>query len=233
MHTKTRLSARVMAAVVAIAMVLLGAAGAIADAPAQAMPVHSEGTFTYLNAGSRAFLKDHGELTAVGETTITILRADGVEVTPTTSEKTCVFVDGLPAQLGNLVLGQDTTAVSDPSGAVLSIRAGRPKVRRDQPGCGLLNAAVHGDIVDTYADGSTRERSWDRGRISALTPFRFRILRPDGVSVVARVTRETEVVGAAGYLRLRLGQRVTVVSVKETGGSGEVRLIALVIRVHR
>lgn len=177
--------------------------------------------------------KDHGNLTAVGETSITLMRADGVEVTLATSDETCVFVDGLPAELGNLVLGQDTTAVSDPSGAALSIRAGRPKVRRDQPGCGLLKGAAHGDIVDTCADRSMRERSWDRGRIAALTPFRIRIFRPDDVSVVSRVTRETEVVGAASYLRLRLGQRVTVVSVKETGGMGDVRLIALVIRVHR
>jgi hypothetical protein len=234
MNTKMRPVAAAVAGVVAIAGLLSGASAATGHTVDRDARMHSVATFTYLNAEPRTFMRDHGVLSAIDQTAISVTRADGVVVTLATSDETCVHVDGLPAELWNLVLGQDVVAVSDETGAqALSIRAGHPKVRRDRSGCGLLRGAVHGDIVDTWTDASTHERSWNRGLITALTPHRIRIFRPDGVSVLSHRTRLTRVVGSANYWRLRLGMHVTVVSAKETDGAGNATLIALAIRVHR
>jgi hypothetical protein len=226
--------ARLAIVVVTIAGLVAVGSEAVAASTARVSRVHSDATFTYLNGQERSFVADHGTLSDIGETSITVMRVDGVDVTLATSADTCVHVDGLPAELSNLVLGQDVVAIGDGTGTdALSIRAGHPKVKRGEPGCGLLARAVHGDITDLWSDGSVHQRSWDRGRITALTPHRIRIRRADGVDVVSHRTRLTRVVGAASYWRLRLGERVTVVSAVEESGTGESVLVALVIRVHR
>jgi hypothetical protein len=196
--------------------------------------VHSVTTYTYMNGGTQTFTADHGALTSLDDMSIGVTRADNVIVTLAVSANTCVHVDGLPATLRNLVLGQDVVAVSDASGTqALSIRAGHPKIRRGEPGCGLTQGAIHGDITETLSDGTTRNLASDRGRISGLAPDQIRILRPDNVTVVAQTTRDTRVVGARSYWRLRLGEHVSIVSLKQFDTTGTVTLVALTIRVNR
>ncbi|MEO8424942.1 MAG: hypothetical protein ABI595_13660 [Actinomycetota bacterium] len=220
-------------------IVILAIAGLLATAPiASATPrverVHSAATFVYRDLTVRSFGIDHGELTAVDPTSISLLRQDGVTVTLAASDATtCVRVDGLVATLANLVIGQDIAAVSDETGmAALAIRVGRAHRDDDTPGCRLLRGAVHGDITDQLSDGTTQDRSWDRGRITGLAPYWIRIARADNVSAVSHRTRETRVVHVASYFRLRLGDPVTIVSRKVLDDQGQPRLLALVIRAH-
>lgn len=218
---------------------ILAIAGLIASAaPAMAgvhvSRVHSVATFIFLDAEPQTYMADEGHITAIDDTSVSLIRRDDVTVTLAASIDTCTHVDGLPATLQNLVIGQDVTVVSDATGTqALSIRAGHPKIKRGEPGCGLLRGAVHGDITDTLSDGSTRERSWDRGRITGLAPRWIRILRPDDVSVVAHPTKDTRVIGASSYWRLRLGWKVSIMSIKVQGPQGDVTLVAARIHVHR
>jgi hypothetical protein len=53
------------------------------------------------------------------------------------------------------------------------------------------------------------------------------------VTVVAQTTRDTRVVGARSYWRLRLGEHVSIVSLKQFDTTGTVTLVALTIRVNR
>jgi hypothetical protein len=223
----------VLVAVVTIAGLIAGAAPATARG-VHVSRVHSVGTYTFLETDPVTYTWDAGKITAIDDTSISLVRRDDVSVTLAASADTCTHVDGLPATLQNLVLGQDVTVVSDAKGTqALSIRAGHPKIKRGEPGCRLLRGAVHGDISDTMSDGSTRERAWDRGRITGLAPRWIRILRADGASVVSHPTRDTEVIGVSSYWRLRLGWKVTIMSLKDESSQGGVTLHAVRIRVHR
>ncbi len=223
------------AVAVVLAFTGLLTTASIASAAPRVQRVHSAGTFVYRDASVRSFMVDHGELTAVGEMSISLLRQDGVAVTLAASDATtCVRVDGLQATLQNLVIGQDISAVSDEAGtSALAIRVGHAHRDDDTPGCRLLRGAVHGDITDQLSDGTTQGRSWDRGVITALAPYWIRIARADNVSVIAHRTRETRVVHVASYFRLHLGEPVTIVSLKILDDQGQPKLLALVIRAHR
>jgi hypothetical protein len=223
------------AVAVVLAFTGLLTTASIASAAPRVQRVHSAGTFVYRDASVRSFMVDHGELTAVDEMSISLLRQDGVAVTLAASDATtCVRVDGLQATLQNLVIGQDISAVSDETGtSALAIRVGHAQRDDDTPGCRLLRGAVHGDITDQLSDGTSQERSWDRGVITALAPYWIRIARADNVSVIAHRTRETRVVHVASYYRLHLGEPVTIVSLKVLDDQGQPKLIALVIRAHR
>jgi hypothetical protein len=225
----------IRAAVAIVALVGLVAAAPAAGATQRAWRVHSAGTFAYEDGSSVTYLWDEGELTAVSDASISIERADGVVLIIAASDATtCVRVDGLEAHLINLVVGQRAAVVSDATGAqALAIHVGRPHRDTDEEGCGLLRGAVHGDITDQLSDGTTRQRSWDRGRITLLAAHRIRIERADGVSVTSIRTRATHVVNAPGYRRLRLGEPVTVVSLVATDPQGQAKLFALRIRAHR
>ena len=230
-RTKERTS-RAVVVVLAIAGLLITAP--IAAATPRVQRVHSTGTFTYRDGTVRAFANDHGELTAVDATSISLLRQDGITVTLAASNTTCVRVDGLRATLANLVIGQDISAVSEENGTTaLAIRVGHAHRDDDTPGCRLLRGAIHGDITDQLSDGTSMQRSWDRGVITALAPYRIRIARADNVSVISHRTRETRVVHVASYFRLHLGEPVTIVSEKVLDHQGNPKLLALVIRAHR
>jgi hypothetical protein len=232
MRTKMPRSLTVIA-LVTIASLMAGAAPASARG-VRVTRVHSVATYTFLDADPTTYVADEGKITAVDDTSISLIRRDDVTVTVAASNETCTHVDGLPATLQNLVIGQDVTVVSDATGTnALSIRAGHPKIKAGEPGCGLLRGAVHGDIVDTLSDGSARERAWDRGRITGLAPRWIRILRPDNVRVVSHPVKDTRVIGVSSYWRLRLGWRVSIMSIKVQDPQGGVTLIAARIRVHR
>ena len=232
MRTKMSRSLFVVA-VVAIAGLIADATPTIARG-IHVSRVHSVATYIFLDADPKTYVADEGEITAVDDTSITLVRRDDVTVTLAASAETCTHVDGLPATLQNLVLGQDVTTISDATGTqTLSIRAGHPKIKRGEPGCGLLHRAVHGDITDTMSDGSAREREWDLGGITGLAPGWIRILRPDEVTVVSHPTNDTKVIGVSSYWRLRLGEKVSIMSIKLGDPQGRVTLIAARIRVHR
>jgi hypothetical protein len=223
----------VVVAVIAVAGLIAGAAPSMARG-ARVSRVHSVGTFIFTDADPQTYVADVGEITAVGDASISLIRRDDVTVTLAASADTCTHVDGLPATLQNLVIGQDVTVVSDGTGTqALSIRAGHPKIKPGEPGCGLLGGAVHGDIADTMSDGTARERAWDRGGITGLAPGWIRILRPDDVIVVSHPTRDTRVIGVSSYWRLRLGERVSIMSIKQENPQGGVTLLAARIHVHR
>lgn len=230
-NTTTRALAAI--AVMAISGLIAGATPSLAEG-VHVSRVHSVATYTYLNAEPKGYVSDVGEITAVDNAGISVFRRDGVTVTLAASPSTCTHVDGLPATIQNLVLGQDVTVVSDATGTqALSIRAGHPKIKRGEPGCGLLRGAVHGDIADTMSDGTKRERAWDRGRITGLTPGWIRILRLDDVTVVSHPTKDTRVIGAPSYWRLRLGERVAIMSLVQEDPQNGATLVAARIRVHR
>lgn len=233
MDTTTHRTARTAIVILVIAGLL--ATASVALATPRVERVHSAGTFVYRDLSARSFGIDHGELTAVDAMSISLLRQDGVTVTLAASDATtCVRVDGLQATLQNLVIGQDIAAVSDEIGtSALAVRVGHAQRDDDTPGCRLLRGAVHGDITDLLSDGTTQERSWDRGVITALAPYWIRIARADDVSVIAHRTRETRVVHVASYFRLHLGEPVTIVSRKVLDDQGQPKLLALVIRAHR
>lgn len=224
------------AAIVAVVVTgLLVAAAPAATATRHVMRVHSAGTFTYLDGHTATYLWDEGRLTAVDPTSVALERIDGTALTFTASDATtCVRVDGLEAHLVNLVVGQRVAIASDVTGTqALAIHVGRPHRDTDVPGCRLLRGAVHGDISDQLSDGTTRQRSWDRGRITLIAAHRIRVERADGVSVTSIRTPGTRIVNAPSYWRLHLGEPVTVVSLVVADPTGQARLLALRIRAHR
>ncbi len=237
MPTASRPIWRTAMAFIAIAGLALSAPAASATGAVDRLQrVHSIATFTYVNGDPVTYVGDHGQLTAVDPMTgaISVLRSDGVTVSLTAGAGACVRVDGLPATLTNLVLGQDVVTVSDATGTIaLAIRAGHPVRLWDQPGCGLVLNAVHADEQVTMSDGSIQDRSWDRGRVTGLTPGWIRIIRADVVSVMSQRTSSTRVEGAASYWRLRLGERVAIVSLRTIDDQGNPQLQAIVIRRHR
>jgi hypothetical protein len=230
---------RISRGIVRAAIAVVALATLLVASPTGATPgvgrVHSVGTFTYRDGHTATYLWDEGRLTAVDPISVSVERADGVALTFGASDATtCVRVDGLEAHLVNLVVGQAVAVVSDATGTqALAIHVGRPHRDNDVPGCRLLRGGIHGDIVDQLSDGTTRQRSWDRGRITLIAAHRIRIERADGVSVTSIRTRETRVVNAPGFGRLHLGEWVTVVSLVTTDPQGQPRLVALRIRAHR
>jgi hypothetical protein len=222
----------VVVAVVAIAGLIASATPSMAQGT-HVSRVHSVATYTFLATDPQTYVWDEGEITAIDDASVSLIRRDGVTVT-LAAANACTHVDGLPATLQNLVLGQDVTVASDATGSqALSIRAGHPKIKRGEPGCGLFQGAVHGDVTDTMSDGTTRVRAWDRGRITGLAPGWIRILRLDDVTVVSHPTDDTRVIGVRDYWRLRLGDKVAIMSIVQEDPLGGVSLIAARIRVHR
>ncbi|MGZ6544754.1 MAG: hypothetical protein ACXVEI_05535 [Actinomycetota bacterium] len=224
-----------------IALAVVTALGLLTQAPAAMARgtgvtfVHSTATYTYLNAPPQTFQGDHGRITGVTPSSISLLRPDGITVTLAASASSCVFVNGYRSALQNLVVGQDVLTASDATETQsVSIRAGFPKIRPNVPTCAYLGSAVHGDITDTLSDGTIRQRSWDRGRITGISAGTIQILRPDNVTVISHPTRNTKVFGAVySYWRLRLGEKVAIQSLKQVDPSNNVMLIAMTIRAYR
>jgi len=181
-------------------------------------PVHVEATFAYLDGTTKALIGDRGEITGVDAESLTLLRADDVEVSVGISAETCIKVDGQAATWEDLLVGEHAAAISEASSVggldALVIRSGVPLARPDDPSCGLFEGAYHADGTATFKDGTTADFAWDKGRITGLAPRRIRIERPDGESVVAAVDGSTHICGAGSFRRLNLGEPVWIISLK-------------------
>ncbi|MBI4261048.1 MAG: hypothetical protein HY658_10820 [Actinobacteria bacterium] len=211
-------------------------AAALLAAPASAAPgilagaVHGEGTWSYVDGSSRTFVADFGRITLADGDGINLFRADQVLVRVAHDDDTCVRLHGLPATTEDLRVGMRAVTFSEEGDggapAAAAIRAGRPLVRWDRPGCGLLRGAVHGDTSVTYVDGAKREFDWDRGRIIEITDSTITTVRRDGAWVTVSWDEDTRHRGHQGIEDLEVGDRIQVVSEEMGDGSLLARVIA-------
>ncbi len=78
--------------------------------------VHATVTLNLPNAGLQMFQVDHGKISSVGASTVTLAEAGGSTVTVTTTGSTRVRNDGQKAQLSSLAVGDDAVVFSRTSG---------------------------------------------------------------------------------------------------------------------
>jgi hypothetical protein len=219
---------RSIAALCGVLAAMVLAAGPVSAAPAGTSPgilagaVHGVGTWSYADGSGRTFTADYGRITGLGPARIRIHRPDGVTVVVAWDRATCVRRNGRPALRRSLRLGMRavTIAESRPGGSLRAdaVRAGTPLVRPDDPGCGLLQGAVHGDPLVTYRDGSTRRFGWDRGDVSEVTDSDLSLHRADGATVTVAYDDHTVVTGGETMAGVDAGDRVTVVSEPRASG---------------
>lgn len=191
--------------------------------------VHADGVWTYEDGHTETHTADLGMITGPVGDTITLTRADGVTVSNPLPADVCVRVSGMPASAEDLHFGMRALVISqvaEDGTTVRVVRAGFPLVRRDQPGCGLFEGAVHGDVTLTYADGTTRSFSFDRGAIESVTDGEILMQRPDGVAVTTTTDDTTRIFGAPSLDEVA-GRQALVIS--DHVGDG---LLARVVRTR-
>jgi hypothetical protein len=196
--------------------------------------VHADATWTLRDGSTRQTSADFGRISAVGNDSITIERADGKSVTASPGSTTCVRNNGAPAGLSDLKVGE-RAAVVQSSGTTLVIRARdeRLSAGTGRQGCGLLRGVVHGEITILFKDGSTRLFTYDRGQITSITGLRISLTLPDGRSVSLSYDASTIVredghrvpvgslkVGERAMFFSRSGHAVLIRCVREGAASG-------------
>jgi hypothetical protein len=80
---------------------------------------------------------------------------------------------------------------------------------------GVLKGAIHGDLLVRAEDGSTRNVTFDKGKVTAISEESITVERPDGISVSKRLTDQTTFKGVARD-QLQPGAAVVVVSSGDT-----------------
>ncbi len=129
---------------------------------------------------------------------------------------------GVMLLVGGLAIGASAASSRPSTGAAI----------RGPAGPGILAGAVHSAGTWTYAHGSTRSFVSDLGRITGLGPFRIRIRRADGTTVVAGWRAATCVRWdgrPATRAGLHLGMRALTISERTPSGG----LHADVVRTGR
>jgi hypothetical protein len=209
----------IMAMVAAPLALGLMAGPAVAEQPQPVLPgaIHADGVWTYEDGHTETHTADLGMITGPVGDTITLTRPDGVTVTNALADDVCVRISGMPVTVQDLHFAMRAlvmSQVTENGRTVRVVRAGFPLVRRDQPGCGLFQGAVHGDVTLTYIDGATRSFSFDRGQIASVNDGEILMQRPDGVAVTASTDDHTRVFGAhsldelAGRQALLISERI-------------------------
>jgi hypothetical protein len=177
--------------------------------------VHTEVSLIKEDGTKDAFTIDRGEVTAASQSSITLLRKDGVSVALGLSIDTKVR--------GQIQVGKGAEAFSrdGKAFAVLAPRGPKPASlvfgggdQRDQrmgrpdrkPGAGLFGA-VHADVKGIKADKSTFSFSFDRGDVTAASPTSVTIKRADGGVVTKTISADTKVRG-----KLAAGGKAAVIS---------------------
>lgn len=200
----------------AVAALLIGSAVAVAGPglqPAKGLVhgVHADISLIRANGSTDAFTVDRGEVTAKTQTSVTLLRKDGVSVTLGLGADTKVR--------GAIEVGKGAVAFSrgGTAFAVLAPRGPKPAPlvfggdQRDQrmgPGPKpRLFGAVHADVTGIKADKSTFSFSFDRGDVTAASPTSVTIKRADGPSVTKTISADTKILG-----KLVVGGKAAVVS---------------------
>jgi uncharacterized cupin superfamily protein len=155
---------------------------------------HKDAAWLMADGSTRETTGDFGEITAVGDGSITIERADGESVTASAGAAACIREDGMPADLEDLDVGRKAVVIQEGDSA-LKVRSGRPRFARrpieSARGCRLLRGVVHGDIAVRYLDGTSRDFDYDRGEITSITEDEISFTRRDGVSVTLRYDEST------------------------------------------
>ena len=183
----------IMAVVAAPLALGLVASPAVAEEPQPVLPgaVHADGVWTYEDGHTETHTADLGVITAPVGDTITSPAPTGSRCrtrSPTTSASGSPGCRR-PSRICTSGCGRSSSSqVADDGTTIRVVRAGFPLVRRDQPGCGLFEGAVHGDVTLTYVDGTTRSFSFDRGEIESVTDGEILMQRPDGVAVTTSPT---------------------------------------------
>jgi uncharacterized protein DUF5666 len=154
---------------------------------------HSEATWLMVDGSTRSTVADRGKITAVGDASLTIEQPNGLSVTSTVTNSTCIRKDGQPAPLSDLQVG-DRARIVQSNGSAIAVRSGRREVGEKGQGCHLLRGVVHGDIQVRYVDGSTRSFDYDRGKITSIGDGTIALIRRDGKSVTLRYDDRTRVV---------------------------------------
>jgi hypothetical protein len=223
---------RLILAMVAAPLALGLLAGPAVAEPQPVLPgaVHADGVWIYADGHTETHSADVGRITAPVGDTITLTRADGATVSDALPSDVCVRISGLPATVDDLHVGMRAlvmSQVNDDGSSVRVIRAGFPLVRRGQPGCGLFDGAIHGDVTLTYVDGTTRSFSFDRGTIASVTDGEIQMGRPDGVTVTSAMDEHTRIFGANSPAALVNRQALMI---SERHGDA---LLATMLRVRR
>ncbi|MGZ5296371.1 MAG: hypothetical protein ACXWYT_05560 [Actinomycetota bacterium] len=216
---KRKMKKLIMAVVAAPLALGLTAGPAVAEQTQRVLPgaVHADGVWTYEDGHTESHTADLGVITGLVGDTITLTRADGVTVSNALPDDACVRVSGMPATADDLHFGMRALVISqvaEDGSTVRVVRAGFPLVRRYQPGCGLFDGAIHGDVTLTYADGTVRSFSFDRGTIESVTDGEILMQRPDGVAITTSTDDHTRILGAhplgelAGRQALVISERI-------------------------
>lgn len=136
--------------------------------------VHADGTWTFQDGRTESHTADYGAISSVGDGSISVIRPDRQQVTISLPDDTCVRVGGMPGTLDDLHPFMRAIVLSvradDGSLSALAVRTGVPLIRPLQPTCGIFAGWVHGVVVVTYRDGSTRTFTFDRPSAPTTDP---------------------------------------------------------------
>jgi hypothetical protein len=176
-------------ALICVALFAFAATSALADAPVKgpfAGTVHAVADVNYLDGSSQTWNWDRGKITALSSSSITLTRADKVQVTFTITSSTIVRNDGVTYSLSDLQLGQVATVVSQNGDATIIRRIrseGAPSGGDPSAIDGPATKSVDGTVDALYVDGSTQSFDYDRGVITQAGNGDLTIVRPDKQTV--------------------------------------------------
>ncbi len=170
--------------------------------------VHADGTVTFTDGSTKQLSADLGKISAAGNGSVTLQRADGKAVTVQATDSTCVRDNRQRATLADLQAGERALVVQQ-DGSAVYIRAHDPKTTdgtavsgaADALGadgtpagpCADLLRPVHADLTVTFVDGSTKHVQVDQGMITNVGNGGITVLRRDGQSVTASYDDSTRV----------------------------------------
>ena len=173
------------------AVLALAAGTALADGSAPVKgpffgTVHAVGTITYKDGSQQTWNWDRGMISALSDSSITLMRRDKAQVTFAITSSTVVRNDGATYSLSDLKEGLVATVISQDGNAVLirNIRGDGAPSGADQSAIdGPAAKSVTGTIDALYVDGSTQSFEYDRGRITAVGDGQLTIVRADKQTV--------------------------------------------------
>ncbi len=205
------------------AALLVGSAVAVAGPGKKAKGlvrgVHTEVSLIKANGAKDSFVVDRGKVTNASQTSVTLARKDGKDVTLGLTADTKVRGQ-IQVDKGAVVFSRGGTAF-----AVLAPRAtaapltfgGQALARLRAAKLKGLMGAVHADVKAIKADASTVAFSFDRGQVTAASDTSVTVKRADGPSVTKAISSDTKLRG-----KLAVNGRAIVIS----NGSAALAILA-------